>query len=309
MNQVLSSEEVDEILKVTKEKDQDLSTLVGNNENSEQGKHYTYALTNINDLTSTDCEKNLSAFLRKKIVVQPKTSNSLLLSEYLKNDTDKKVYTVFRIMPQDRYGIIAIDLNLIHQSINLLYGGKVNKDDPLIGNSGKVGIITAEKIAQLCVLSLANACQEYGTITCETLKTSTTLNLASNTALTAEDQVYLIELAVIFEEIEMTIKMIIAEDFLADFIPTKTQGNNKHREKDFWRTAIKSQVVDSAVTVNVTLPDVSMKVKDFMELKEGDLIPITDPTLVYICLNNLKLFRATAGQANSKMVAKIVSQI
>ena len=41
---------------------------------------------------------------------------------------------------------------------------------------------------------------------------------------------------------------------------------------------------------------------DIMKLKSGDLIPIADPTDVFLCLNELKLFRASAGQANNKRV-------
>ena len=73
--------------------------------------------------------------------------------------------------------------------------------------------------------------------------------------------------------------------------------------------AIKTQVVDSIVNISISLPDVSMKANDFLNLKEGDLIPIGDPTMVYVCLNNYKLFRAVAGQSNSNLVVKITEQI
>lgn len=309
-DQVLSSEEVDAILKVTQQKEQDLSKIVGNGDNAnEKGKHYTYALTNINELVRSECEKNLTSFLRKKVILKTKSFNLSKVSACLSaNPEAKNIYSVFRLSPNEHYGMILVDMALLHQMINLLFGGKINDKEQVIENPGKVGNIIAEKLCQLCLTAFSQACEEYGTVTFDILKTTTSQNLASNLGLEAEDQVYMMDLSIFFDEIETSLKILITEDFLIQFIPSKVEGN-KHREKDFWRTAIKTQVVDSFVTIHVTLPDVSMKVKDFMALKEGDLVPISDPTMVYVCLNNLKLFRASAGQANSKRVAKIINQI
>jgi flagellar motor switch protein FliM len=124
----------------------------------------------------------------------------------------------------------------------------------------------------------------------------------------ASDQVYCTDFTISFEEFESKISLYISEYFFAHLIPTVT-GKNMHKEKDFWRTAIKSEVMDSFVTVRTNMKDVPMKVKDFMNLKEGDVIPIADPTLVYVCLNDLKLYRGVAGQSNGKVVVKVVSQI
>src|SRR5579885_28421 len=298
-DQVLSSEEVDAILKVTQEKQQqDLSKIVGSGDSGgEKGKHYSYALNNINELVRSECEKNLSSFLRKKAIIKTKSFNLGKVSACLAADSDKKtVYSVFRLSPNEHYGMVLVDLGLLHQIINLLFGGKINANEKTIENPGKVGTIVAEKLSNLCLTALRDSCVEYGALTYDILKTTNSQNLASNLGLEPDDQVYIMDLSIFFDEVETSLKLLLTEDFLIQFIPAKTEGS-KHREKDFWRTAIKTQVVDSYVTINVTLPDVSMKVKDFMALKDGDLIPISDPTMVYVCLNNLKLFRASAGQA------------
>lgn len=308
-DQVLTREEVDALLQVTQEKGQDLSQIVGNSEhqNNEQDKHYKYALTNINELFRAEFEKNFTSFLRKRIIVKAKSCNFAPVSSCLKED-DKVIYSIFRINPKDNYGMVLIDLPMLHQTINLLYGGKLNTNETIMENPGKVGTIITEKMAQLCINSFVSACQEFGAIQYDLIKTTSSYNLASNLGLNAEDQVYIIESTVYFDEYETIIKFLITEEFLIQFIPPKTEGH-RHKEKDFWRTAIKTQVVDSFVTISVSMPDVSMKVKEFMALKEGDIIPISDPTMVYICLNHLKLFRAAAGQANAKRVAKIINQI
>jgi flagellar motor switch protein FliM len=305
---ILTSEEVDAILKASQEQSQDLSNIISNEAITKQGKQYSYGLVNINEVTRAECEKNLSSFLRKKVLVKSKTFNSAKLTTCLNEGADKKVYSMFRIMPQDYFGIFIIDYLLLHQAINLVYGGRVNAAEPTFSTPGKIGTIIAEKICQVFLTCFTQACQEYGEIICDVIKTTASLELISNMGLSDDDPIIMMELAVFLDEIESPLKILFSEDFLSNFIPAR-KDDNRHREKDFWKTAIKSQVVDSLVTISVTLPDVNIKVNDFMALKNGDTIPISDPTTVYICLNNIKLFRATAGQSNNKRVAKIISQI
>lgn len=306
---VLTSEEVDAILKASQEKGQDLSKVVGSFDPAKEGeKHYNYALSNVNDLTRAETEKNLTSFLRKKILIQTKAFNVSTAEACIPSEDNKHVYTSFRVNPNEYYGVIGLEMNFLNQTLNLLYGGRITDKDPPLTAPGKVGIIVAEKIASLLLSSLQIAYKEYGEMNAEVIRTTTSLNLSSNIGLKPDDNVYSLELSVFFDEVETNIKIILSEDYLVDVIPTRVEGN-RHREKDFWRTAIKTQVVDSSVTISVCLPNVSMKVRDFMALNEGDVIPIGDPTLVYLCLNNLKLFRAVAGQSNNKMVAKVINQI
>lgn len=302
--QVLSAEEVDELLKVTQEGN-DLTQLVTQSQAHEAPARNTHAISNITELMRAAFEKALSAFFRKKVVIKSKSNQFQPLSACLNAD-EKNVYTAFHISPQDRHGMFALDMKMLNHTINLLYGAKHDPADQMMENPGKVGVIIAEKICQIAMTSLVESCKEYGTFSCEIVKSTPLLNLI--TSMSQEDQVYMMELTVIFDEVESVLKMMIADSFFTDLVPVKI-GENKHREKDFWRTAIKSQVVDSYVTINVSLADITLKVKDFVELKEGDVIPIGDPTVAFVCLNSLKLFRATAGQSNNKRVAKIISQI
>jgi flagellar motor switch protein FliM len=307
--QVLSSEEVDAILKVTQEpaggQQHSLDTSDGNA--SPDAQYTANLLTNFAESTKIEVEKIIGSFLRKKIRITVKSFTLKKLSDCFKEAAEKSVFSVFHIKPNDNYGMLAMDLSFLHQIINHLYGGTIQQEETTMATPGKAGNFIAEKIYQLFLTGFAQACQEQGAITTEIVKTSALPSLTSN--LVMDDNVYTLEMNFMFDEVESVIRCMIAEDFIKKHIFGTKKSEIKHREKDFWRTAIKSQVVDSFVSVSVTLPELNLKMNDFVDLKEGDLIPISDPTLVYICLNNLKLFRAKAGQANSKRVAKIVSQI
>jgi flagellar motor switch protein FliM len=171
---------------------------------------------------------------------------------------------------------------------------------------GKIGMLVGERIAKLVLDSLVVACSEYGAFSCEIIKSIAMPNLTSKMSM--DDRVYSFDMAIAMSEIEMKMCIIIPESFIREFIPIKGK-EVKHVESNFWRSAIETQVSDSTIDINVTLNDVKFKINDLLAMKTGDLIPIGDPTLTYVCLNKLKLFRASAGQANSKRVVKIVSEV
>lgn len=309
---VLSKDEVDALLNLTRDGNTEMSAL--ENQASVHGESWvensgqinSHALTNIKELCVAECENIFTSFLRKKIIVKFKSANHVQLSECITDKMEKHVFSVFQLTPSEEYGMVAIDLALLHHSITLLYGGMINSKDQIIETPGKIGIIIAEKLCELALDGFKKACSEFGEVSYKVLKTMTLPNLTSK--LDLEDHVYAIEMIVVLGEIETSLCLLVTEDFLEEFIPVKPEEVS-HIDSNFWRTAIETQVVDSFVSLSMTLPEINIKVNDLNTLKDGDLIPLTDPTAVYVCLNNLKLFRAKAGQANSKRVVKIVSEI
>lgn len=306
--QVLSTEEVEAILKATQEKGSDLSkVLVSADGQKDDSVHNAQALSNLSELVRAEFEGTLSSFLRKKAIVKIKSFDLITLSDFLKDNAEKKVFSAFHIMPNDHFGMFVFDNSFLHHCINLLFGGQLLKDETVFENVASMGIIIASKLNEICLTGFVDGCKEYGNISCEVTKTTHLPNLI--TYFEEDDKIYCLDTIIHIDESELNFKLLLTAAFLHEFIPAKTSADARHREKDFWRTAIQTQVIDSLVNVTVNLPDITMNVQDFRALKEGDLLPITDPTFVYVCLNNIKLFRAMAGQTNSKRVAKIVNQI
>jgi flagellar motor switch protein FliM len=306
---VLSKEEVDVLLNLSRESIAEITEMAnhsGVHQESWTGKVNLDVLKNITELTVAECEQIFTSFLRKKILVKYKDTIHAKLSECLTDKVKNHIFSVFHVTPNDRFGMVAMDMVLLHQTINLLYGGVTNKEEPIIEQPGKIGLLIAEKIAQINLDGFKKACNEYGEINCKVIKT---MNLPSLTSkLNPEEVVYGINMTVQFEEVESEFMIFLTETFLEGFIPQAPKEIN-YVENNLWRAAIEKQMIDSMVSINITLPDINIKANDLFSLKNGDLIPMTDPTAVYVCLNNLKLFRAKAGQANSKRVVKIVQEI
>lgn len=304
---VLSAEEVDAILKAAQQAGEEASNEP-TDPNAEESTNTinTHALSVIYDTLCTELENKFTVLLRKKVVIKTKAPVVVEVEEGLKQASERDLYSAYKIHPSETHAIVAIEYPMLDQSINLLYGGKMQKTIGEENWCGKVGIITAEKISKLVLSCLSDACKEYGKIEYDHYKTNHLVSNVNN--MENADQVYYSDFTLSFEEFDAKFSLYISEYFFTHLIPATT-GRSKHKEKDFWRTAIKSEVMDSYVTISTNMMDVPMKVSEFMALKEGDVVPIGDPTLVYVCLNNLKLYRGVAGQSNSKMVVKVVSQI
>ena len=136
---VLSNEEVEALLKVSQDKFEDLDKIIGTIDSPiEKIKQNSQVISSINDLTRLELEKSLSYFYRNKIFVKITSANISKASECFNNEEHNNIYIAFRLMPHECYGIFNINNFFIHQTINVLYGGKINKDDQIIETPGKI---------------------------------------------------------------------------------------------------------------------------------------------------------------------------
>jgi flagellar motor switch protein FliM len=301
---ILSREEVDAIIKSA----QSSSELEANEEaaDSPSSNINTHALEIMMEHACAGLENKLTVLLRKKIVVKSKPAVQMTVEDYSKLVSENFTFSSFRLMPYNSPTVISIQNRFIDVITNLLYGGTVDSITDGSIKVGKVGLLTSEKISRMSLESFVDATKEHGDLLIEYYKTATTLNTANN--IRVEDLIYSIEISIMIDEIESVLQLNFTDEFLIKIIPMKT-GKGKHKEKDFWRSAIKTEVMDSYVTITTNMADLKMNLKDFLNMKEGDEVQIGDPTLVFVCLNELKLYRALAGQANSNLVVKIVSQV
>lgn len=308
-SKILSPEEVDALLKAAQEKENDLTKLI-NNVNRYKDNEYSInykAMAHIVELTWSECEKTFSSFIRKKVHVKLKDSQFGKLTDCLENKKEKHVYSIFHLKPTNDYCLVVIGLPFLHQMINALYGGGVNSKEEIIESPGSIGVIIAEKICELALDGFCQATREYGNLSFDKIKTIIQPNLISKFSM--EDDMYSLSYNTIITDIESELTFMFPVEFLNKFLPLSNLGNEEDiKHNRVWRDAIKTQVIDSNITLFAVLPEITVHAKDLLALKNGDLIPITDPTLVDVFLNDARLFAATAGQINSNRTIKILSE-
>lgn len=301
---ILSSEEVDALLQASQGNQDDLAALLGGGQETEQNKDASANINGIVESIRYELEKIFTAYFRKKIQIKTIQVNYTQLANLVTSD-DVKVYSIFRVAPSNGDNALIFDLSLLNQAVNLLYGGHVNPEEKF-NKVGKFGLLTATALAKICLEGLTLGCKEYGTITCDILKTTDLPNLIHH--LNSDASVYNIAFNVKLDEVVASMELLLSASCITELLPENV-AKNMQQSKVIWKNVIKDQVIDSQVMLSAQIAEVNMNIQDFMSLKSGDVISISDPTQIFLCLNNVKLFKAIAGQANSKRVAKIVSKV
>ncbi|WP_444994692.1 flagellar motor switch protein FliM [Aliikangiella sp. IMCC44359] len=76
-----------------------------------------------------------------------------------------------------------------------------------------------------------------------------------------------------------------------------------------WTDALREEILTAEVEVSSTLVETEVSLRDVMEFKEGDIIPIEMPEQVTLYAANTPCFRATFGTSNGFMSVKIKEEI
>lgn len=77
---------------------------------------------------------------------------------------------------------------------------------------------------------------------------------------------------------------------------------------DRWLGAMREEVKNAEVELSSTLAETTLSLRDVMNIKAGDIIPIDMPALVTLRAEDIPVFRGKLGVSNKQMAIKIVKQ-
>lgn len=78
---------------------------------------------------------------------------------------------------------------------------------------------------------------------------------------------------------------------------------------DRWMESLREEVKSSKVDLSCTLAETEINLRDIMEMKPGDVIPMDVPDLVTVNAEGVPVFRGKYGMSRGSMAVKIVEQI
>jgi len=78
---------------------------------------------------------------------------------------------------------------------------------------------------------------------------------------------------------------------------------------DRWAESLREEIKTSAVTLSCTLAETEISLRDIMEMKPGDVIPMDVPDLVTMNAEGVPVFRGKYGVSRGSMAVKIVEQV
>jgi flagellar motor switch protein FliM len=76
-----------------------------------------------------------------------------------------------------------------------------------------------------------------------------------------------------------------------------------------WSQALEDEIMDVNVDFTAKLLEKVMPLRDMMDLKAGDIIPVDLPESMLVSVEGLPTFRATLGQSNENLALKITEKI
>ncbi|MCF6254824.1 MAG: flagellar motor switch protein FliM [Gammaproteobacteria bacterium] len=78
---------------------------------------------------------------------------------------------------------------------------------------------------------------------------------------------------------------------------------------DRWAESLREEVKTSMVTLSCTLAETEISLRDIMDMKPGDVIPMDVPDLVTMNAEGVPVFRGKYGVSRGSMAVKIVEQV
>lgn len=76
-----------------------------------------------------------------------------------------------------------------------------------------------------------------------------------------------------------------------------------------WMVALREEIRTAEVELESRLTETELSLRDIMNMKPGDIIPIDMPDLVTLRAEGIPIFRGTLGVANDNMAIKVVKQV
>ncbi len=78
---------------------------------------------------------------------------------------------------------------------------------------------------------------------------------------------------------------------------------------DRWADSLREEIKTSTVTLSCTLAETEISLRDIMEMKPGDVIPMDVPDLATMNAEGVPVFRGKYGVSRGSMAVKIVEQV
>lgn len=302
---VLSNEEKDALIKAGQQNDDPLSGLIGSSD-GERRRFDRHGLQEMLDCIvagfMTEFEKGFSLFLRKKIGVSLAFSKYGIVHDFINEDKRGTVFNLYYVLSGNYFIVISAGYGLMHQILNVLFGGQVNAEEAIIETPGKVGFIISERMSEVILKAFSAAVSDYGNVDYQHVKTSDLPLLV--TRMSQEDRVYAIEVELQIDGYSSVVNIMITADFLHSMRPQDIHNSNASQDVDA-KQSIRSLLLDSKVMVVASLPEIRMEASRLLELKPGDLLPIAAPSNVNIIIDNLIAFSGVTYQSNAGLVVKI----
>lgn len=307
MNQILSQSEVDALLAAVSDGDvptgQPASSSSGASSSSSSGGGSSAsggkddANVMAYDLTSQDriirgrlpqldviYEKFMRAFrvtlsssLRKIATISVTGTDFIKFSEYINALPMPTCMSVLRFNNLRGSALFVVEAKLAYALVDSFFGGNDRQFTKLTGKEfTPIELQIVRKVVDLAIVDLEAAWATVETIGCSFQRTEVNPQFVGIVPPT--DVVIATTFDVELENINGTVSIVIPYATIEPIkqkLSTGFQMESDQTDKKLWTSIIKEQLLDTDVDIKVNLGETEIKLKDLMDLKVGDVLPLT----------------------------------
>jgi flagellar motor switch protein FliM len=320
MNKLLSQDEVDSLLKGLDTGD--ISTFGGFEENGEDLPLFDWAtaglnirgnmplLEVINSRFSQKFRGSLSNALRKMVDVTPDPVATVKYRDFQKSLPVPTSMHLFKMEPLRGLGIMVVESRLVFSLVEAFFGGSGSGSTKIEGREfTSIEKKIIEKVVQMALVNLIEAWEEINPIKTEFVRSESNplvVNVVPGEELLISSK-FEIETTKILGNIIICVPYTSYQPIrnkLAGDYRDDTQVTQLDR---VWIDALQRKLKGTPVQMAVQLGGTSLSVKDFMNLKEGDIIVLDNDSQKPLAaqVEGINLYEGFAGKYKNKKVFKV----
>lgn len=322
MSDLLSHEEIDALLKGVDEGDFELK--INEREDKGSAKNYDFSsqerivrrriptLEMINERFSKYLRTSLLKFLHHAPELFISDIEVLKFSDYIRGLRIPTNLNIIRFSPLRGRALIVIEPSLIFSAVDSFFGGggqlyKVAEEREFTPTEMRVIQILLDMIFN----DLKEAWDPVMALNFEYMSSEVNpyfANIAS-----AEDIVVITTINIMLEgsggsiNIVMPYSMIEPIRALLDVIGDDSDDGDETGSQ--WKLSLRNEVLGAAVSMNSPLVEKSLSIREILQLKKGDVIPIDMPKTVLLKVEGVPVFTGKACASEGYYAVQIIDKV
>lgn len=320
MNKLLSQDEVDSLLKGLDTGD--ISTFGGFEERGEDLPLFDWAtaglnirgnmplLEVINSRFSQKFRGSLSNALRKMVDVTPDPVATVKYRDFQKSLPVPTSMHLFKMEPLRGLGILVVESRLVFSLVEAFFGGSGSGSTKIEGREfTSIEKKIIEKVVQMALVNLIEAWEEINPIKTEFVRSESNPLVVN----VVPGEELLISSKFEIETSKVLGNIIICVPYTS-YQPIRNKLAGDYRDETHvtqldrvWIDALQRKLKGTPVQMKVQLGGASLSVKDFMNLKEGDIIVLDNDSKkpLSALVEGINLYEGFAGKYKNKKVFKV----
>ncbi|MBC7753144.1 MAG: flagellar motor switch protein FliM [Moraxellaceae bacterium] len=329
MNQVLSQSEVDALLAAVGDGNVPVETgMKKSNEMISRDENVvTYDLTSqdriirgrlpqlevIYEKFMRSFRVSLSSALRKIASISLTSTEFIKFGEFINTLPIPTCISVLRFNNLRGSALFVLEAKLAYALVDSFFGGA---DRPFIKMEGKeftpIELQIVKKVVELAIADLEAAWSTVEVIDCSFLRTE--INPQFVGIIPPTDVVIASTFDIELENINGTIAIVMPYATIEPIkqkLSTGFQVESDQTDKKLWTSIIRDQLLETDVDIKVNLGETEIKLKDLMNLKIGDIIPLTQDSSgeLDVQVEQVKKFKGYYGVHHGTVAVQVTRPI